>query len=363
MSDYVNTTTLGQTSNQYDIVVVGAGPAGCFLVKNLSRDYRILLIDRSLIPRTKPCGGMLVEESQEIINKLDPPDYIFVNPKELNLAYMDYDNNLWKYADRKFLNVFRGPFDYWLFRLIEKKHHDFVSHTELLDVEVKPDGVILKLKNETVKQIKTKYLVGADGARSIIRRSVAAPLKQYLTIQKTYQMNDRKLDKAIFIFGNKITDFYSWVIPKQLYFVVGSALPIQDANRKFNLLEKMLSKTIKLSRNIEIEAALLSRPQSKNDISLGKDNIFLVGEAAGMVSSSFGEGISFALRSSQNLAKALNEDFESPRSNYNAICSPLIEELCNKIKKAELLSNPKTRVDFLKSNSNSDNPEELSLGK
>jgi len=339
--------TLENTSGEYDVVIVGAGPAGCFLVKNLYENHRILLIDKSPIPRVKSCGGMLVEESQEIISKLNPPDYVFVNPKEINLTYMDYDNKKMKDTNRKFWNVFRGPFDYWLFRLLDKKQHDFVSNTELLDFEVKTNGIKLKLKNETVKYVKTKYLVGADGARSIIRRRVAAPLKQYLAVQKSYEIDHQRLDQAIFIFCNQITDFYSWVIPKQLYFVIGSALPLQNTNEKFKLFEKIISKTIKLSKNIEIEAAMLSRPQSKNDISLGRDNIFLAGEAAGMVSPSFGEGISFALRSSQNLAKALNEDFKSPRVKYTALCDPLIYELNSKIKKSEVLSNPETRINFL----------------
>ncbi|MEX2725598.1 MAG: FAD-dependent monooxygenase [Candidatus Freyarchaeota archaeon] len=346
----MNEITLEKTLNEYEVVIIGAGPAGCFLVKNLTEDYRVLLVDKSPIPRVKSCGGMLVEESQEIISKLNPPDYVFVNPKELGLSYIDHDNKIWKDSNRKFWNVFRGPFDYWLSRILDKKQYDFVSNTELLDFEIKTSGIKLKLKNEAIKYIKTKYLIGADGARSIIRRRIANPIKKYLAVQKYYETDDQKVDRAVFIFNNQITDFYSWIIPKQLYFVVGSALPLQNTNEKFRLFEKSLSKTIKLSKNIEIEAALLSRPQSKNDVCLGKGDIFLVGEAAGLVSPSFGEGISFALRSSQNLAKALNEDFRFPHIGYRRLCDPLVKELNDKIKKAEILSNPKMRANFINNN-------------
>jgi len=344
----MNEINLENISTEYDMVIVGAGPAGCILTNYLSKEYKVLLVEKSSIPRTKPCGGMLVEESQEIIKKLDPPNYIFSNPKNLDLEYADYDNNIRKKLNRKFLNVYRGPFDYWLFKLLDKKPHDFISNAELMDFEIKNGGVKLKIKNETTKEIKTKYLVGADGARSLIRSKIGQPIKHYLAIQKYYETGSLQLDHATFIFNNSITDFYSWIIPKQLYFVIGSALPLQNAHERFRQFEKSISKTIQLTKNIEMEAALISRPQSEKDIFLGQRNILLLGEAAGFISPSFGEGISFALRSAQNLAKIFNENFDTPYANYLRLCKPLIEEVKDKIKKAELISNPNSRINFFK---------------
>ena len=46
----------------YDVVIVGAGPAGCmcaFEAKKSVPSLQILLIDKTSFPRTKSCGGML----------------------------------------------------------------------------------------------------------------------------------------------------------------------------------------------------------------------------------------------------------------------------------------------------------------
>jgi geranylgeranyl reductase family protein len=43
---------------QYDAIVVGAGPAGSTLARHLARSgVRVLLLDRAVFPRDKPCGG------------------------------------------------------------------------------------------------------------------------------------------------------------------------------------------------------------------------------------------------------------------------------------------------------------------
>ena len=44
----------------YDVVVVGAGPAGSTAAKFLSEEsLKVLLIDKDKFPREKPCGGGL----------------------------------------------------------------------------------------------------------------------------------------------------------------------------------------------------------------------------------------------------------------------------------------------------------------
>ncbi|MEM5798986.1 MAG: colicin M resistance protein CbrA, partial [Candidatus Aenigmatarchaeota archaeon] len=90
------------------------------------------------------------------------------------------------------------------------------------------------------------------------------------------------------------------------------------------------------------------RPQSSLDCTLGKGRVLLVGEAAGLVSPASGEGISFALRSGYNCAKALNANFKNGLIEYKKLCQNLLDEIETKIKRAKILSNPIKRLALLK---------------
>lgn len=334
---------------EYDIVIVGAGPAGCSVANFLSKDYKVLLLDWSRFPRDKPCGGILVEETQNFISKIILPKSIFSYPKFLNLKYTDWNNNLEVNQKRSFLNVNRRSFDYWLLELSKGKIH-FSPKTKFLDFEKKENGTnILIEKNNEKKIIKSKYLVGACGASSNLIKNVRKKqIRQYLAVQYWIR-SDKDINNLHFIYDNDITDFYSWIIPKGNYLIIGSALPKDNINEKFQLFENKLKEKMNIHEiGFKKEIAIISRPESINDIVFGDSHMLLVGESAGFISSSTGEGISFALKSGYNCAQALNYNFENAFEKYKELCQPLLEEIMKKIKKAEILSNPVKRLGLFK---------------
>ena len=56
-----------QVADGYDVIVVGAGPAGSVAACELGRGLNVLLIDKGDLPQNKPCGGLLCEEAIEIV--------------------------------------------------------------------------------------------------------------------------------------------------------------------------------------------------------------------------------------------------------------------------------------------------------
>jgi len=91
---------------------------------------------------------------------------------------------------------------------------------------------------------------------------------------------------------------------------------------------------------------MLSRPLSEHDILLGDGRILLTGEAAGFIECSGGEGISFALRSSACLAKALLKH-DSILKDYYDYCEPLINEFSLDLEYSIVLHNPYRRKQIL----------------
>ena len=337
-------------NNEYDIIIVGAGPAGCCVAKFLSNEYNVLMIDQSKFPRSKSCGGLIAEEAQDFIKNWKLPKSIFSYPKYLDLKIIDWNNNLEMDIKKKLWNVSREDFDYWL---LKKSRNDiqFSSETKFLRFEKKRKSIEVLLKVNNKKEVvKTKYLVGANGSFSNIRNVlIKKPMRHYIAVQYWLKHTDT-YNSAYFIYDNEITDFYSWIIRKEENLIIGSALERgSNIKNKMEILKNKLKKRLNITGNVfKEEVAILSRPENKKDIFLGNDKIFLVGESAGFISSSAGEGISFAMRSGYNCAKALNKDFENPLFLYNKFSENLINEIKGKIDKANILSDSKKRVEIFK---------------
>ena len=112
------------------------------------------------------------------------------------------------------------------------------------------------------------------------------------------------------MFDHRVTDYYSWTIPKMIgkenYLLLGSAIPA-DRNVKdcFEILRAdMTTRGFAVQNPVKTTGAVILRPRMWGSIYTGEGRILLCGEAAGLISPSSSEGISFALRSGEALAKA-----------------------------------------------------------
>jgi len=166
----------------YDIIIIGAGPAGATLARLLGEKFKVLVIDKRQLLDTnseskfeKCCGGLLAPDAQKILVRfsLDVPQKILVGPQLFTVRTIDIQNNIEQYYQRHYINVDREKFDKWLVSLIS------------LDINV-ICGAIFKRFEITGNNIKvqyiqrgreyttcTKILVGADGAFSSIRRNIS----------------------------------------------------------------------------------------------------------------------------------------------------------------------------------------------
>ena len=90
--------------------------------------------------------------------------------------------------------------------------------------------------------------------------------------------------------------------------IIGSAIPQgEHVREKFKLFKADLaSKGFDVSSPVKERGAVILRPQCWGSVESGRGRIFLVGEAAGLISPSSAEGISFALRSGEKLANAFS---------------------------------------------------------
>ena len=138
--------------------------------------------------------------------------------------------------------------------------------------------------------------------------------KTYLGLQQSVQA-DHQLPYFSTMFDSEITDYYCWTIPKEDQLVIGAALhPRHDVTGKFELLKnKLRDYGFAFGKVVRTKSAFILRPHKTCQISIGSRGIALIGEAAGWISPSSAEGLSYAFKSALILADVLHktpEDFE-----------------------------------------------------
>lgn len=295
----------------YDVVIVGAGPAGSFLSLLLDKNKKILLLNASI--DGKPCGGLLSTDAQCCLARHDLtlPKDVLVDPQIFSVKTIDLNTKQQRWYQRMYINVDRSRFDNWLIGLLPSNVE--VINARCIDVNKKDMSLTYK-ENDTTKTVKAKFIVGADGANSTVRKALNKTLKtrKYIAIQQWYNSNnlDNKI-KPLYscIFDSKTSDCCSWIISKNNNLIYGGAFNPRNCKENFNKQKnKIKSFGLNLNNPIKTEACLVLRPKFLNSFYHGNKNVFLIGEAAGFISPSSLEGISSAIISAEKLARSINID-------------------------------------------------------
>ncbi len=346
----------------YDIVIVGSGPAGANLSRLIGDKFKVLLIDKRDLDNENPenhvnkcCGGLLAPDAQKMIAKLGLgiPKDILVDPQLFAVRTIDLTNNIERLYQRFYFNMDREKFDRWLVSLlptgVDKRFNSFYkNHAEI------PGGyeITYIYKGEEIT-VKSKVIIGADGAFSRLRKSIIKDiniLQKYITIQEWHACPNY-IPYFTAIFDEEISDFYSWIIPKENYLLLGSALRPKEATReKYERLKTKLKPLgFSFDNKIKTEGAFINRPKKRSQFYAGRDGIALIGEAAGAISPSSAEGISYALKSSLYLARSLEEGIDGFLDRYKQKANDIKLNLLIKNLKSPAMYNPLLRQLIMKS--------------
>ncbi len=326
---------LEETRLGYDVVIIGAGPAGCSAARSLSRKFSVLLIDSKPLPRNKACGGILTQEAADLILPLKPPEKIFSRPKKMRINYFDFETGGEAVSEEEFYNVERKEFDSWMLSWVEKNNVSVCEKTTLIDFsQLNKSGMISLVleSNGHIRQLMTKHIIGCGGALSGVRKKIGFTKVPYYLGMQEY-MRGCNLTNTIFIRDTEVTDFYCWLIPKGSRVLIGGGILPHDANKKFALFKKKISKKYNLKGTGDLLPGVALRPASLSEIFLGRGDVLLAGEAAGLISPSSCEGISFALQSGRFAAEAINDSPSNPLPLYKSKCKVLVDRLRSKFAK------------------------------
>jgi len=315
-----------QEKKIYDAIVVGAGPSGCTAAHYLvAENMDILLLDKSMFPRHKPCAGGITMKTLKHL-PIDIDHLVQHTAKKMKFSFDNKKTVSLQHNTGSCVMVIRDEFDNFFFEETLKKKVGFKKINKISSIDKKEDFLELDIDGQ---RYFTKFLIGADGANSNIRKLTENtrhnhPVSAYEGIVD----RDPKV-KAVteFIFNDS---GYAWIFPKSDHLNVGIGNLISNARTKKRNKDDLYDFVRERFNGKDIKN-ITAFPIGTEGIKYrSRDNIFLVGDSAGLAETLLGEGIYNAVLSGKYAAKSIIEAC-AKKSDANEIYNKFLEKLTTEL--------------------------------
>ncbi len=326
--------------NSFDVIIIGAGPAGCACAHQLSGNgLRILILEKERFPRDKICGDGLTADIGNQLYLMDEDlgkRFEEMAKKQPSYGVRFYAPNH-KHVDISYTTLEKPRAGFYVAKRVDFDNFLYAEIKRLPDVTLLEDHPvsIVEFHGESVS-VKTdkrtftgKIVVGADGAHSVINKQInkakidrnhySAGIRQYFkNVQCLPDNHHMELH-----FYKEILPGYLWIFP----------LPNGHANVGLGILSSEVSKK-KIDLKAIFNDLLQNHPNLKDrfkdatptdsirgfGLPLGSkkmdrsgERYLLLGDAASLIDPFTGEGIGNALRSGRVAAAHILEGTKEKR--------------------------------------------------
>ncbi len=304
-----------------DVIVVGAGPAGCMAAKGCAeRGLETLLLEKRRLPRDKVCSGMIMGPTARGLmeEEFGPlPDSVLSRPGSLKGYLFHVPGVGSQNLDHFTPLTWRRNLDRWMGREAQAKGVVVWEGARVSGIVQEGKGYRVKVeRGGESREMEARFLVGADGATSRVRRFLFPNLR--VRFGQVYQACYRgkvALDR----------DYFHWFYPREFspaFFTMHwkDDLVVMDftgvattARPLRRWAEEFLAKGYDFHGSREpvwhggCVEPILYRALLDRTFVPTKGNVLLAGDAAGLLLPVSGEGIGAAVRSGLAAAEAIDE--------------------------------------------------------
>jgi geranylgeranyl reductase family protein len=344
-----------ENSNQYAVIIVGAGPAGSILAYELARNgIKTLILEKCKMPRNKVCAGGITVRALSLL-PFDISDIVEKTIYGVRLSYQRVPQKVRTYDKPIVHTVMRDKFDHYLVSKASSAGAFFEDGVEVTHIEEEINTVIVHAGSIAYS---TSILVGADGSNSIVVKSLGLRygFDYGLCVNGIVDINSaqQKAWDGLIGLDYGISGGYAWVFPKKECVSVGAGSSLRNA-------KYLKPYTLNLIRDYQfgsvnkqcVKGHLM--PIRKSNTPISFQRVLLVGDAAGLIDPLTGEGIYYAIRSSYLAANVINKFLQGEIDNLKSYQESIDKELMPELKAARTIqrmnnATPRLFFHYLKEN-------------
>lgn len=324
----------------YDVIVIGAGPAGCAAAKILAeRGRKVLLTERFSLPRNKSCSGVLIQKTLGLIERVfggEVPTFALCEPNESRGMILTDEYGQTERFEQPGLNIWRSEFDWWLALKAAEHGAELSEESPVLSCEETEDYVSEEYVKVTfggkARRTETaRYVLNCEGAAGTLKQKLLGVPQERIVTFQTFNKGSIDLDPHYFyaFLQPAFSEYDAWFNGKDDYLIFGVAVRDQQKiplyyDRFLHFLKE--NHAAHIEKRVRSEKWLMPRIFPDCPIEYGAGRVLFAGEAAGFLNP-MGEGISSAIESGALAAMAIDkrfgENLSAIYSEYRNLTEPL----------------------------------------
>ncbi len=336
----------------FDVAIVGAGPAGIAAALTLARaGIETVVLERGQYPGSKNVSGAALYGPvlHELVPNYWEDDKSFeryLTTKKISLlsesrsVTIDADLRNFSQPPYNGVTVIRPKFDRWLAEKAEEAGAMILPDTMVEDLVWKEKQVVGVKSGE--EELKAKLIIIAEGANSLLVEKAnlmkkPKPKHYALGMKETYELSSKKIEERFhlsenegisneilghtkgipgggFYYTNKETVSFGLILNMDV--LTKKKLEAPDVFEEFKN-HSYISKLLKDAKMVEYSAHIIPEGGFKHMPKLYGNGVLVAGDAAGMVLNAglYIEGINFALESGRIAGESAIEILKSNKFN------------------------------------------------